>query len=64
MLGPLLWYIAFDGVLWLLMPRKTTAIGYADDMFIVVGGGEADVMQEQANATLETVANNVNWDST
>lgn len=35
-LGPLLWNVMYDGILKLHLPERTTIVGFADDVALVV----------------------------
>lgn len=54
-LGPLLWDIAYDGVIGILKPRESEIICYADDTIILVGGWKIENTIDRANALTEMV---------
>lgn len=54
-LGPLLWNIMYDGVLRLPLPERTTIIGFADDIAIVVVEKSIREIQATANTAIKLV---------
>ena len=55
-LGPLLWNIAFDGLLRLPLPPGARLICYADDTLVVVQGRFGRDVEDTLNATLARVS--------
>ncbi|KAF2889171.1 hypothetical protein ILUMI_17002 [Ignelater luminosus] len=54
-LGPTLWNIFSDGVLRLGWPRGMIAIGFADDLALVVKSNDCNELMNKANVGLEMV---------
>lgn len=54
-LGPLLWNIMYDGVLNLHLPPKTTIVGFADDIAVVVVGKTIQEIQEKTNESVKQI---------
>nr|CAI5864374.1 unnamed protein product [Callosobruchus analis] len=55
-LGPTLWNIFYDGVFRLQLPEDTIAVGYADDLALVICGEDEDDIKFKANLALEIVS--------
>jgi hypothetical protein len=56
-LGPLLWNIAYNGVLELSdLPAGVTTVAYADDLAVVVTGRNEDEIEYKAEESMERVA--------
>lgn len=55
-LGPMLWNVAYDGVLRLQMPGGVTSVAYADDLAITVVEKDEGRLSVNANEALELVA--------
>lgn len=54
-LRPLLWDIAYDGVLGMLKPRESEIICSANDTMVLVGGWESEGTIDRANAVTKMV---------
>ena len=54
-LGPTLWNIYYDGVLTLEYPAGTEAVGYADDLALVIRGRNEEELKRRTNMALEEV---------
>jgi len=57
-LGPTMWNVLYDGLLWVTMPEGVTLIAYADDVVITIkarGKGAVEMLLE------ETAERVVNW---
>lgn len=57
-LVPLLWDIAYDGILRLSMPKRCEVVCYADDTLIVTSGRDEEEMFDRANIAVELVTRN------
>ncbi|XP_046481057.1 uncharacterized protein [Neodiprion pinetum] len=57
-LGPLLWNVAYDGLLRMDLPAGVTAVGFADDIALVVTARSAEMLEATTN---EAVASVWNW---
>lgn len=55
-LGPLLWVLAFDGILQMRYPCGVQVLAYADDLAITVEGKTINEVQEKANITLGIIS--------
>lgn len=56
-LGPLLWNIMYDGILRLELPEKTTIVGFADDIAIVVTAKHIHEIEAAINAAVAKIKN-------
>lgn len=54
-LGPLLWNLAYDGVLELDLPTGAQVVAYADDLALLVTARKEDALQEATNEALELI---------
>ena len=54
-LGPILWNIMYDGVLRLKLPSGAKAVGFADDLAILVTAKHLDEIEMTANESVEIV---------
>lgn len=57
-IGPLLWNIAYDGVLRLPMPQGVTCVAFADDLAMFVEGRHEEEVIEKGNLAIDRV---VRW---
>lgn len=55
-LGPILWNLAYDGVLRLEMPQGVRSIAYADDLALVITAKREPDLEDAANRALDNVA--------
>ncbi|KAL4082654.1 hypothetical protein QTP88_029715 [Uroleucon formosanum] len=55
-LGPTLWNIFYDGILKLRVPTSVKLLAFADDVAIVAVGHNADILEQDINATLLEVS--------
>lgn len=54
-LGPLLWNVMYDGILRLQLPEKTSIVGFADDIALVIVAKEIDEAKTVSEASIQVV---------
>lgn len=54
-LGPILWSVAYDGVLRLEYPEGVTPVAYADDLALVITDKDEEELEEKANHAIQSV---------
>lgn len=56
LLGPTLWNVAYDSVLWLKLPERAETIAYADDLALVVFAKTTEEIEEIIYDSLEEIS--------
>lgn len=54
-LGPILWNVAYNGVLELSLPNGVELVGYADDLAVVCVARNEELLERRANEALEKI---------
>lgn len=60
-LGPLLWNIAYDGVLRMSTPADCEIICYADDTLVIAGGKGMEEAVDRAEIVVNMIPRKIRW---